>query len=196
MSESVIFCPFLCFVQHSPIIEEIYSYLSLVKILSASSSKASSSSFLCADTSGTLFSFALILLSFSSSLMAKKRRWHAGTLLSSFAATACTACSASLENLCTKTEPSCFCASSTAFCAAFWIPVPFNAEISSTSQPRFCPSLSVCIFSPDFSRISAIFTAISTGMPSSKSCVDRYRFRSRLVPSTMFKITSGRSSIR
>ena len=41
---------------------------------------------------------------------------------------------------------------------------------------------------------SIILTAISIGIPSSKSCVDRYRFRSIFVPSTIFKMTSGCSS--
>ncbi len=38
--------------------------------------------------------------------------------------------------------------------------------------------------------------AISTGIPSSINWVVRYRLRSRLVPSTMFKMASGRWVIR
>ena len=76
------------------------------------------------------------------------------------------------------------------------MPVPFNAEISTTGQPSFLLSCPMLISSPDFFTMSIMFTAIRTGMPSSISWVDRYRLRSKLVPSTMFKITSGRSVIR
>ena len=43
-------------------------------------------------------------------------------------------------------------ASSTAFSAASLIPVPFSAEISTTSQPSFFDSLSMLILSPFFSN--------------------------------------------
>ena len=71
------------------------------------------------------------------------------------------------------------------------IPVPFRAEIVTTSQPSFFFSLSICIVSPFFSTISIMLTAMMTGIPSSRICVVRYRLRSILVPSTILMIASG-----
>ena len=87
-------------------------------------------------------------------------------------------------------------AAATAISAASPTPVPRSAQIAVTSQPSFSPSLSSRTLLPFFSIISIMFTAMTTGIPSSVNCVDRYRFRSMFVPSTRFKITSGRSPIR
>ena len=43
---------------------------------------------------------------------------------------------------------------------------------------------------------SIMFTAMTTGMPSSISWVVRYRLRSMLVPSMMFRMASGFSFTR
>ena len=181
--------------QQLSIIEEIYIYLSLVIMLSVSSSNLSSSSAISTDTSGKFPACNEILLSFSRSFTAKKRFCDSGTLLSSFSSTLCIIFSASSENLCTiGIFP--FPASATAFSATSMTPLPFSAEISITSHPSFSPSLPVCILSPDFSSRSAIFTAIITGIPSSSICVDKYRFLSIFVPSTILIITSGLSFVK
>ena len=57
--------------------------------------------------------------------------------------------------------------------AASATPVPFSAEISTTSQPKRADSSSVLIRSPLFLTTSIMLRAITTGMPSSVSCVVR-----------------------
>ena len=142
-------------------------------ILSVSSSNASSSFLISADTSGMLFICPPILSSRSKSLIAKNLFCASSTLDPSFASTSRITSSTSFENSCTGvTAPFC-CASATAFSAAFVIPVPFNAEISTTSHPSFWLSLSICTFSPVFSKISTMLTAMITGIPSSMICVER-----------------------
>ena len=63
-------------------------------------------------------------------------------------------------------------------------------------QPSCRESSLVLMSSPFFRTTSIMLMAMTMGMPSSMSWVVRYRLRSRLVPSTMFKITSGRSPTR
>ena len=87
-------------------------------------------------------------------------------------------------------------AASMAASAAAMTPSPFRAEISTTLQPSCCESWLMLIWSPLLRTMSIMFTAMTTGMPSSVSCVVRYRLRSRFVPSTMLRMASGRSSIR
>ena len=87
-------------------------------------------------------------------------------------------------------------AAAIAFFTATSMPVPFSAEISHASQPSFALNLSTCILSPDFSTRSDMLTAITTGIPSSMICVDRYRFLSIFVPSMILMIASGLSVIR
>ena len=61
----------------------------------------------------------------------------------------------------------------TAASAAAVIPSPFRAEISTTSQPSSRPSSRQLILSPFFCTTSIMFTATTTGMPSSVSWVVR-----------------------
>ena len=151
---------------------EIYTYLSFVIILSVSSSNASSISLISADTSAFCFICSAILSSFSRSLIAKKRFCSSGMSLPNFSSALRIISSASAENSCTGAPAFCF-AASIAFSAAAMIPVPFNAEISTTSHPNFLESLSICIWSPDFFTKSIMFTAMITGIPSSINCVER-----------------------
>ena len=196
LSEVVSSPPAACLVQHSPIMEEIYVYRSLVIMLSVSSSISSSICAISAEISGTLCICSTILSSFSSNFTAKNRFCASGTsapsLLSTEESTASTFCA----KVCTGTDGFFADATRTALSAAAWIPLPFSAEISTTSQPSFFASFSTWILSPFFSTRSIMLTAITTGIPSSISCVLRYRFRSILVPSTIFRIASGFSLIR
>ena len=160
------------FVTHSPMIEEMYTYLSFVIILSVSSSNLSSISLISADTLGTEVIISLILSSFSSNLIAKNLFCSSGIPVI-FASTLEIMSSASLENSWVTTAAFLLSASFTAFSAASLIPVPFNAEISTTSQPNFLLNLSVWIFSPLFSTTSIMLTAMITGIPSSINCVER-----------------------
>ena len=89
-----------------------------------------------------------------------------------------------------------FFAASIAASAASITPVPFSADISTILQPNCLESSAVFILSPFFFTISIMLMAITTGIPSSVSCVVRYRFLSRLVPSIMLSTASGRSPIR
>ena len=75
-------------------------------------------------------------------------------------------------------------------------PSPLSAEMPNTGTPMRSESLSISIAMPSFSNWSAMFTAITMGMPSSATWVERYRLRSRSVPSTMFSTAPGRSLIR
>ena len=173
----------------------MYVYLSLVMILSVSSSMAASNCLISADTSGTLFICAWILSSFSNSLIAKNLFCSSGTSVSFFSTVSITL-STSGANLCTAAAALFFCASSIAFLVAFSIPVSFRAEISTTGQPSFSASFATLILSPFLFTISIMLTAMTTGIPSSISCVLRYKLRSMLVPSTRFRIASGLSPIR
>ena len=105
------------------------------------------------------------------------------------------ACSTTPLKLCCGTVVS-PCAALTASAAACMVPCPFKAEISTTLQPSWRDNSSMLILSPFFFTTSIMLTATTTGIPSSVSCVVRYRLRSRFVPSMMFKIASGRSLIR
>ena len=71
-----------------------------------------------------------------------------------------------------------------------------SADISTTRHPRARPSPARLMVSPFFRTRSIMFTATTTGIPSSMSWVVRYRFRSMLVPSTIFKMASGCSCTR
>ena len=170
-------------------------YLSLVIMLSVSSSKASSRALIWADTSGVLFMAAPILSSFSSSLIAKNLFWLSSSAVS-FASTSLIAFSSFASNLCTCFMGAFFFARAIAFFASSSIPVPFCAEISTTSHPRLSESFAVLIWSPLFLTISIMLIAMMTGMPSSITCVERYRFLSRFVPSMILIIASGFSLIR
>ena len=84
----------------------------------------------------------------------------------------------------------------TAALAASVTPVPFSAEISTTSQSSTLDSSLIFSSSPFLRTRSIMLTAQITGIPSSSSCVVRYRLRSRFVPSRIFRIASGFSVIR
>ena len=105
------------------------------------------------------------------------------------------ACSTGPEKVCMGTvlPP---LAASTAASAASMTPVPFRAEISTIRQPSCRDSSGTLIWSPFFFTISIMLMAMTTGMPSSVSCVVKYRLRSRFVPSMMFRMASGRSVMR
>ncbi len=182
-------------------------------MLSISSSKRFSSASISSSTSGThsknfVFKSSIACSSRSSSLMAKKRFCPCGIWSENFSSTSATAFSNSSvnRNPCSPLFPSkntgliptaeVFFAAATTFFTAKSSPVPFSAEISTASQPRRSESLSKYILSPFFSTISIMLTAITIGMPSSISCVERYRFRSRFVPSIIFIIASGFSPTR
>ena len=156
---------------------------------------AASSCLISADTSGTLFICAWILSSFSNSLIAKNLFCSSGTSVSFFSTVSITL-STSGANLCTATAALFFCASSIAFLVAFSIPVSFSAEISITGQPSFSYTMTRSLLSPFSFTRSIMLTAMTTGIPSSISCVLRYKFLSMLVPSTRFRIASGLSPIR
>ena len=155
-------------------IEEMYTYLSFVITLSVSSSNLSSISLISADTSGTFVIISLIL--------SKTLKIRSKTPLNLFCSsgiplilpsTSAIISSASLENSWATTAAFLLSASFTAFSAASLMPVPFKAEISTTSQPNFLLNLSVWIFSPLFSTTSIMLTAMMTGIPNSISCVER-----------------------
>ena len=164
--------------------------LSLSSSICVSTSRIRSSAF-----GHALPSCCTILSSRSNSLMAKNLFCCAG-MSGSISAMASSAFSTGSEKVCTQTSLLFCCASSTAFCAACCMPVPFKAEMGTTSQPSAFFSCAGSITSPFFWTISIIFTAMTTGIPSSVSCVLRYRFLSMFVPSTIFKITSGFSCSR
>ena len=106
------------------------------------------------------------------------------------------ACSTDPVNTCGRSPFTPSCAALTADSAASFVPSPLSAEISTTGQPSFFESFSASILSPDLRTASIMFTATTVGIPSSSSCVVRYRLRSRFVPSTMFRMASGLSFTR
>ena len=57
--------------------------------------------------------------------------------------------------------------------AASIMPVPLRAEIATALQPICFVSISRSILSPFLLMISIMFTAITTGIPNSVSCVVR-----------------------
>ena len=160
-------------------------------ILSVSSSNSSSISLISADTFTDVFICSMILSSLSRSLIAKNLFCSSGTTPVSLFSTAPIISSALSQNSWTGVTFLWLWAMETALFAASVIPVPFRAEIVTTSQPSFFFSLSICIVSPFFSTISIMLTAMMTGIPSSRICVVRYRLRSILVPSTILMIASG-----
>ena len=174
----------------------MYSYLSFVIILSVSSSNSFSNASIWLFTFGTSFKFSEILSSFSNNLIAKNLFCASGTSDDKRASVSSMIVSTFSLNLCAILFSCLLSASLTALSASSFIPFPFKADISTTSQPNFSLSLSIWILSPFFSTISIILTAIITGIPSSIICVERYKFLSIFVPSTILMIASGTSLIR
>ena len=67
----------------------------------------------------------------------------------------------------------------------------FAAEIGTTGTPSMA-SMAFTSTDPPLPRISSIiFSATTTGMSISSSCMVRYRFRSMLVASTMLMTAFG-----
>ena len=168
-------------------------------MLSASSSNSASAAWMSSSMwSNTLFGRFMRLLAFSSrskSLMAYQRCCSGGMLCMAASSMWAMACSTAPEKVCMGTVLLVFAAVMAAS-AASMTPAPFRAEISTTVQPRARESSWVLILSPFFRTTSIMLMATTTGIPSSVSWVVKYRLRSRLVPSTMFKMALGRSSIR
>ena len=135
----------------------------------------------------------MILSSLSRSLIAKNLFCSSGTTPVSLFSTAPMISSALSQNSWTGVTFRWLWAMETALFAASVIPVPFRAEIVTTSQPSFFFSLSICIVSPFSQLISIIVDCMMTGIPSSRICVVRYRLRSIFVASTRSIITSGLS---
>ncbi len=146
-------------------------------------------------TDSSSFNCSKTLSSRSNSLIAYHRCRSSGNPCTAASSIWARACSTVPEKVCIGTVFP-FFAASIAASAASMIPFPFRAEISTTLQPKALDSSPVLILSPFFSTTSIILMATTTGMPSSVSCVVRYKFLSKFVPSMIFKIASGRSLSR
>ena len=133
----------------------------------------------------------LTLLSFSSSFTAYQRFLSADIEAGSCCFTFSIAFSKSAENISAGNSTSFVLAVRIASSISLSRPSPFSADVSMIGQPSTMDSRSVSILISRFSSRSAIFKAITTGTPVSINCVVRYRFRSMLVASTRFTITSG-----
>ena len=168
-------------------------------MLSASSSSSFSAAWMscsmCALVSEEMFSPSMTLSSRSKTLMAYQRCCSSGIVCTTASSIWAIACSTGPEKVCIGTVLV-FFAALMAASAASMTPVPFKAEISTILQPSSRSSSLTLMLSPFFLTRSIMFSAMTTGMPSSVSWVVRYRLRSRFVASTMFKIASGRSVIR
>ena len=166
---------------------------------SASSSISSSTALMSVSiweqTDSLSFNCSKTLSSRSNSLTAYHRCRSSGSPCTAASSIWARACSTVPEKVCMGTVFP-FFAASIAASAASIIPFPFKADISTTLHPKALDNSAVLILSPFFSTTSIMLTATTTGMPSSESCVVRYKFLSKFVPSIMFSITSGRSPIR
>ena len=169
-------------------------------MLSASSSSSFSAAWMscsmCCITSAGMLSFCSTLSSRSKILMAYQRCCSSGRVWTAASSMWAMACSTGPEKVCMGMVLVWPLAAFTAASAASITPSPFRAEISTISQPSWRDSSLTLIWSPFLRTTSIMFTAMTTGMPSSVSWVVRYRLRSRLVPSMMFRMASGRSPIR
>ena len=155
----------------------MYSYRSLVMMLSLSSSSSFSTaatiaSMDCLEPSGSLTASSTFS-SRSNSLTAYQRAWESSITPSRWAPIAARASSTVLLNSCWGTAAFRELAREIASAAASLEPVPFKALVSTTLQPRVSPSLLISIWSPFFLTRSIIFSASTTGIPSSKICVVR-----------------------
>jgi len=106
------------------------------------------------------------------------------------------ACSTLPLNTCGGSLVLLFLAASMACSARYIPPLPFIALIGTILHPSCSLSSTVSIMSPFLRTKSIMLSAITTGILSSSTCVVRYRFLSRFVPSIMFIITSGFSFTR
>ena len=166
---------------------------------SASSSISFSVSLICSSTDAFVFSsifmVARTLSSLSKILMAYHLFWFSATPSRQCSSICARQCSTGPLNVCAGMTVPLF-AAFTAPSAASIIPVSFSAEISYTGQPSVLDSCSILIVSPFLRTRSIILTAMTTGTPTSKSCVVRYKFLSRFVPSTILRMASGLSLTR
>ena len=154
----------------------MYKYLSFVMMDSASSSISVSAALMsfsmCAMTSAGMLSFSRTFSSRSKILIAyhlccsSARSWIAASSMCAIA------CSTTPENVCIGIVFA-FSAASIAASAASMMPLFFKAEISTTLQPSWRESSAILILSPFFSTMSIMLIAITTGIPSSVSCVVR-----------------------
>ena len=168
-------------------------------MLSASSSSSASAALMsdsmCCMVSAGMVSFSSTLSSRSKILMAYQRCCSSGILWTAASSMCAMACSTGPEKVCIgMVFP--LLAALTAASAACITPSPLSAEISTISQPSSRESSATLIWSPFLRTTSIMLMAMTTGMPSSVSCVVKYRLRSRFVPSMMFRMASGRSVMR
>ena len=172
----------------------MYEYLSFVMMLSESSSSAvSHATVICSISSAlspseidsiTLGSLSKILIAYQRSSSSGTMPLMSALILAIVSSTVSAKFPSALTSLCSS-------AALIASSAASVCPSPLRALISITGQPMLLLSASTSIVSPFLRTRSIILTAITTGIPSSSSCVVKYRFLSIFVPSTMFKIASG-----
>ena len=134
------------------------------------------------------FRAAIILASRSKIFTAKKRSLGPAILLPASFLMAFKAASTSSEKR--RYLGALPLAAAIAASAAFLVPSPRRAEVSTMVQPSSFVKRSISKWSPFLRTISIIFMAIATGIPISKTWVVRYRLRSILEPSTKFKIAS------
>ncbi len=169
-------------------------------MLSASSSNSLSQAVICSSrwffNASSRFSSSRTFSSRSNSLMAYQRRYWGLTRSSTDSSIWAMACSTLPLYTDGASLDTGFFARATAFAAASSEPVPLSAEVSTTSQPSASPSFRMSITSPFLRTTSIMLMAMTVGIPSSMSCVVRYRFRSILVPSTMSIMASGFSFTR
>ncbi len=139
---------------------------------SSSFSAACMSASMCSFVAGSMFSFSMTFSSRSNTFIAYQRCCSSGrswTIASSMWASAC---STGPEKECCGTVLVDFAASIAAF-AASSTPSPLSADICTILQPIWRESSLTLILSPFFFTTSIILMAITTGMPSSVSCVVR-----------------------
>ena len=105
--------------------------------------------------------------------MAYQRRYWGSTMPEMDSSMWAMACSTLPVNTWGSSPWTWLLAAATAFWAASMPPSPFRALISTTSQPRASPSFFRSIWSPFFRTRSIMFTATTTGRPSSMSWVVR-----------------------
>ena len=133
------------------------------------------------------------LLSFSRNLTAYHLFLFSVMSAGSTPSTSATAASNSLEKISLGRSASFFLATLTASSISLSRPVCFNADVSTIGQSRSMERRSMSILIPLLASRSAIFNAITTGIPVSIIWVVRYKLRSMFVASTRFTITSGSS---
>ena len=165
----------------------------------SSSSSVSSASrmapivFLSASVS---LSCSIVRSSPSSALMANQRAVAGATFEPRTSMIFASAVSISSEKRICGAAGTPFLPSSIAVFTSSSMPRPLSAEVGTIGHPSSRESLSTSILSPFFSTRSIMLRAMTTGRPSSRICVVKYRLRSRLVASIRLMTTSGSPSRR